>query len=167
MGLFDFLFDLDGNGEVEVDEKSTSIKITHRVVREISIDFSDSDDTDEPDTSWRNSCEDGSKYDIDPEDYDDEEDYLDALNEAKYGWREDCDDEGSDYDIDPEDYETEDEYNEAVKKAKFAWREDCDDGSEYGIDPNDYDTEEEYYDAIEEAESSEERLINFADKNID
>lgn len=156
MGLFDFLFDLDENGKIEVEKGLVGMKITHRIEREISIDFSDSDDLDESDTSWRDSCEDGSEYDVDPEDYDDEEEYLEALNEAKYEWRDSCDDEGLDYDIDPEDYETEDEYNEAVQKAKYAWREDCDDGSEYGIDPNDYETEDEYYDALEKAKTDDE-----------
>lgn len=35
------------------------------------------------DDSWRLFCEDGSEYGIDPYDYDSEEDYIDALEEAK------------------------------------------------------------------------------------
>ena len=39
------------------------------------------------------------------------------MREAKYGWRDTCDD-GSDYGINPEEYETEDEYLEALGEAE-------------------------------------------------
>lgn len=38
---------------------------------------------DEPDTSWRFACEDGSAYGIDPYNYDDERMYQAALDTAK------------------------------------------------------------------------------------
>ena len=56
------------------------------------------------------------EYDIDPEDYETEDEYNAAVREAKYGWRDTCED-GSDYGINPEDYETEDEYLEALAEA--------------------------------------------------
>ena len=116
-----------------------------------SYSYSDSQ-SNQPDTSWRDTCEDGYEYGLDPQDYDEEEEYLDALNEAKYGQRDFCDDEGYEYDIDPEDYETEDEYNAAVREAKYGWRDTCDDGSDYGINPEDYETEDEYLEALAEAD---------------
>lgn len=114
------------------------------------------DDDDAIDTSWRDFCEDGSEFDLDPEDYETEEEYEEALEEAKekVAWREFCED-GSDVLIDPEDYETEDEYNEALQEARSAWRDTCEDGSEYGLDPEDYETEEEYNEALEEAQGNE------------
>ena len=45
------------------------------------------------------------EYDIDRDDYPTKEDYLEAVDETKYGWR-DAVEDGSEYDIDPEDYET-------------------------------------------------------------
>ena len=38
--------------------------------------------SDKPDYSWRDICDDGSEYGIDPEDYETEDEYLDALSEA-------------------------------------------------------------------------------------
>lgn len=68
------------------------------------------------DNSWRDFCEDGDEYGVDPEDYDSEEEYEEALTEAKYSWRDECAD-GSEHGIDPEDYETEEEYEEALLEA--------------------------------------------------
>ena len=76
----------------------------------------------EEEHAWRETCEDGSQYDLDPEDYETEEEYEEALEEEKYGWRLTCED-GSEYGLDPEDYETEDEYNDALYEEKCAWRE--------------------------------------------
>lgn len=171
MGLFDFLFDLDGDGKVEADEELISMMMLNHIEKEMreestddSDDFDDDLDfigesdsySDEPDSSWRDTCEDGSEYGLDPQDYDNEDEYLDSLNEAKYEWRDFCDDEGHEYDIDPEDYETEDEYNAAVREAKYGWRDTCDDGADYGINPEDYETEDDYLEALGEAETDAE-----------
>jgi len=40
-------------------------------------------ESDSDDDTWRLYCEDGAKYDLDPEDYDTEEEYEEALEEAK------------------------------------------------------------------------------------
>ena len=37
--------------------------------------------------NWREFCEDGSDYDIDPEDYETEEEYLAALTAACCTWQ--------------------------------------------------------------------------------
>ena len=111
---------------------------------------------DEPeDDSWRYTCEDGTEYGVIPEAYDTEEEYLEALEEAKYGWRDTCID-GSDYGIYPNNYETEAEYIDAIDEAKYSWRDLCEDGSAYGIDPDDYETEEEYTEALDEAKKEAE-----------
>jgi len=48
-----------------------------------------------PDDSWKIYCEDGSDYGLDPDDFDSEEDYLEALEEAKLTYGDDtyCDDD--------------------------------------------------------------------------
>ena len=99
MGLFDFLFDLDGDGKVEADEEFISMMMLNHMEKEMREESSDIDDFDDdfdsysysdsqsnqPDTSWRDTCEDGYEYGLEPQEYDEEEEYLDALNEAKYG----------------------------------------------------------------------------------
>ena len=110
--------------------------------------YSDYDDDD----GWRDDCEDGWEYGLYPEDYETEEDYMEALEEAKYGWREACED-GWEYGLYPEDYETEEEYNEALEAAKHGWRETCID-NDCDVDSEEYETEEEYEEAVEEAECS-------------
>ncbi len=112
--------------------------------------YGSGDDND--DGEWRIFCDDGSEYGLDPEDYDTEEEYEEALAEAKVAWREDCED-GREYGIVPEDYETEEEYEEALEDAKYEWRNTCEDGFEYGIDAEAYESEEEYIEALEEAKS--------------
>ncbi len=57
------------------------------------------------------------KYGIDREDYLTREDYLEAVHEAKYDWRNFAED-GAEFDLDPEDFETEEEYEEALDNAK-------------------------------------------------
>ena len=129
----DFL-DFDGDGESDLGERWSALQIFQEC---------------EEENAWRENCEDGSEYGLDPEDYETEEEYEEALEEEKYGWRETCED-GSEFGLDPEDYETEEEYEEALEEEKYGWRETCEDGSEFGLDPEDYETEEEYEEALEE-----------------
>lgn len=112
------------------------------------------------DDSWRDFCEDGSDYDLDPEDFDSEYEYEEALEEAKeqYAWRENCED-GFEYNVDPEDYETEEEYLEALNEEKYAWRDFCD--PDDNLDPEDYETEEEYQEALEELKEETELELSF------
>ena len=129
----DFL-DFDGDGESDLGERWSALQVFQEC---------------EEEHAWRETCEDGSEYDLDPEDYETEEEYEEALEEEKYGWRETCED-GSGYGLDPENYETEEEYEEALNSEKYAWRLTCEDGYEYGLDPEDYETEDEYNDALYE-----------------
>lgn len=157
---FGGLFDFNHDGKEDLGELWIAQKIFEecRKKEESERDFSSGYtsysgfDDDLPDFSWRDYCEDGSKFGIDPEDYDTEDEYEDALAEAKQkvAWRETCAD-GSDVMIDPEDYETEDEYNAALEEARYGWRDSCENGWEYNIDPEDYETEDEYDKALEEA----------------
>ena len=118
--------------------------------------FQEEQESLEEENSWREECDfkDYLNYDIDPEDYDTQEEYEEALQEKKYAWREDCDyNDYLNYDIDPEDYDTQEEYEEALQGKKYVWREDCDydDYLNYDVDPEDYETEAEYLEALQEA----------------
>lgn len=79
----------------------------------ISSDDSGIDDLHE----WRLFCEDGSDVGVDPEDFDSEEEYEEALADARSMWRFTCED-GSDVGLDPYDYDTEDEYSDALAEAR-------------------------------------------------
>ncbi|MDO4343351.1 MAG: hypothetical protein Q4C50_00975 [Eubacteriales bacterium] len=159
---FGGMFDFNRDGKEDFVERWLALKIFEECTKEQEhhdysdddIDYSILDDDDDysVDTSWRDFCEDGSEFDLAPEDYETEEEYEEALAKAKekIAWRDTCED-GSEYGLDPEDYETEDEYNEALEEARTAWRDTCEDGSEYGLDPEDYETEDEYMEALEEA----------------
>lgn len=156
---FGGIFDFNRDGKEDFGELWIAQKIFEECTKEEPRHDYSSDyifDDDLVDTSWREYCEDGSEFDIDPEDYETEEDYDEALAEAKQkvAWRKTCED-GSDVFIGPEDYDTEDEYNEALEEARNAWRDTCEDGSEYGLDPDDFDTEDEYNEALEKAQASE------------
>ena len=163
---FGGMFDFNRDGKEDFGELWIAQKIFEECTKEekpyhdYSSDYAyhsilEDNDDDAIDTSWREFCEDGSEFNLDPEDYETEEEYEEALAEAKekVAWREFCED-GSDVLIDPEDYETEDEYNEALQEARTAWRDTCEDGSEYGLDPEDFETEDEYNEALEEAQEN-------------
>ena len=124
--------DFDGDGESNLGERWSAWQIFQECEEEYV---------------WRETCEDGSEYGLDPEDFETEEEYEEALNEEKYGWRLTCED-GSEYGLDPEGFETEDEYEEALNEEKYGWRLTCEDGSEYGLDPKDFETEDEYEEAL-------------------
>lgn len=148
---FDFIPDMDGDGDHDMIDfmiLDTILSEDEKREEEEDDDIFSTSDTDAED--WRDEHDEGYEFDVDPYDYDTEDEYLEALEEAKHGWRETYAND-NDFDIDPEDFETEEEYLEALEEAKVAWREDCEDGSDFGIDPEDYDTREEYEAALHEA----------------
>ena len=156
--FFGGFFDFDGDGNTDFFETMLGFKILEDITKTTTPRSSySSSGVDLYD--WRDYCEDGSEYGIDPYDYETEEEYEEALKEAKYGWRNDCDD-GSEYGLYPEDYETEEEYEEALDEAKYGWQGDRMDGLEYGISPYCYETEEEYEEALEEAKEIFEETLN-------
>ena len=110
MGLFDDLFDFNGDGKTTWDEEYLAFKIFEECIKEQGEDLNDDFDSDLSDDAggseryeWRLYCEDGTEFGVDPEDYATEEEYAQALNEAKYGWREKYE-SVSDAAVDPEDY---------------------------------------------------------------
>lgn len=149
---FGGFFDFDGDGKESLDEQFIGFNIVNGDSSGSGTNsFTSSSRSSHDD--WRLYCEDGSEYGIDPDDYSSEQEYDDALEEAKHGWRNTCED-GSEYGVDPMDYETEDEYEDALNEEKHAWRDTCEDGSEYGVDPEDFDTEDEYQDELNLAKYS-------------
>lgn len=72
--------------------------------------------------AWRTSCADGSEYNIDPLDYETEEEYNTAIHNEKYRWRR-WHSEARRYGIDVNAYETEDEYNEVLRIKREEERE--------------------------------------------
>ena len=72
--------------------------------------------------AWRVSCADGSEYDLDPLDYETEDEYNAAIHNEKYRWRR-WHSEAKHYGIDVNAYETEDEYNEVLRKKREEERE--------------------------------------------
>ena len=156
---FGGMFDFNGDGKEDLGEQWIAFKIFEECTKEDhnadDFIYHSIPDDDGVDTFWRAFCEDGSEFDLDPEDYQTEEEYEEALAEAKdkIAWHAFCDD-GSEFNLDPEDYKTEDEYNEALENARNAWRNTCEDGSDYDLDPDDYDSEDEYMAALEEAQDA-------------
>lgn len=124
---FGGMFDFNRDGKEDFGELWIAQKIFEECTKEEKShhDYSSDyiyhsvldDDDDAIDTSWREFCEDGSDVLIDPEDYETEDEYNEALQEARSAWRDTCED-GSEYGLDPEYYETEDEYNEALEEAQ-------------------------------------------------
>lgn len=143
-GIFDFNFD----GKTSWDEQALGYMIINECMKE------DSDDDDSSfsgagifsggsDHSWRQLYDYDYETGIDPDDYETEEEYQEALNTAKTAWRDAyCFD--AETGIDPDDYETEEEYQEALAEAKAAWRQNYNYDPATGLDPEDFDTEEEY-----------------------
>lgn len=148
MGFFDKIFDFNRDGKLSGAERLIGLKIMEDCMRE-DFDTYSHDDY-ETDDDWREYCESGEKYDLDPEDFDSEEEYEDALAEAKEEWL-DAYEEGWRYDLEPEDFDSIEEYKDAIEHEKYAWRYECEDGEEYNLDPEDFDSQEEYEDALEEA----------------
>lgn len=86
---FGGIFDFNGDGKEDFGEQWLAYKIFEECTKEeeshhdYSSDYIDhsifGDDNDDIDTSWREFCEDGSDFDLDPEDYETEEEYEEAL----------------------------------------------------------------------------------------
>lgn len=143
---FGGLFDINGDGKEDLFEQGLAFEILEDMEKTENNSYKSSYDSDlfEPlnDYSWRFFVEDGSDYDIFPEDYETEEEYEEALEEAKYEWRDTVED-GFEYGIYPDDYETEEEYEEALKEAKDRRSVTDEDEFEFDMESDDYESEED------------------------
>lgn len=116
-----------------------------------------------PDYSWREDCEEGFHYDLDPAYFATKKEYDAALDMSKneWRWKKKWNDYYLKYYVSPFAYETEEKYQEALTVAMTAWREKYKDGENYGINPDDYIKEEEYTEALKKAK---ERMENKAQR---
>ena len=83
-------------------------------------------------------------YNLDPSEYEDEEEYLDALRKL---WKRKYDYFNEFSSIDPSNHLDEDAYSEAIDNKKN-WMNKYDKNNAYKLDPSDYDYEEDYLDAL-------------------
>ena len=144
--FFGMFPDMDGDGDKDIVDVLILDEIDNEIQKEIDDRHSSRS------SSYAEDWDVDSDSDIDPEDFDTEEEYLEAVQKEKYAWR-DLTFDGLEFGIDPEDYETEEEYNDAVEEARFAWRDIVEDGSSFGIDPSNYETEDEYLCALNSAKN--------------
>ena len=93
---------------------------------------------------WREYCEDGSKYGIDPMDYDSADEYEETLNEAK-----------SESIIKSMAIKDMPDMEAHLSRTKYIWRKYCSDGSKYGLSPEDFENADDYEDALEAAKFAE------------
>lgn len=93
---------------------------------------------------WREYCEDGSSYNIDPMDYDSADDYEMALNEAK--------NKAIIKSVEIEDTQSAGAHS---LQPKYVWRKYCPDGSKYGLSPENYENADDYEEALEAAKLTE------------
>lgn len=174
MGLFDF----DGDGKTSAWESFLEYSLFEEFANKGTGEKGIGLFADDDDDNWRDDCEDGSAYDIDPWDYDSLEEYEEALEDARLRSSSDGDDNDDDNDDDENDEEADDEEDAEEEEAEDAdddngeddykdddeddddddeedddddWRDDCEDGFDYDIDPWDYDSREEYEKALKKA----------------
>jgi len=112
---FDFIPDMDGDGDHDIVDFLILDEIDNEIQREIEAGEArtTSFDIDEDDDDIL------LEYGIDRDDYLTRKDYLEAVREAKYGWRDDVED-GTEYGLDPEDFETQEDYEEALEDARLS-----------------------------------------------
>ena len=87
---------------------------------------------------WREHCEDGTAYNIDPMDYNSADEYEEALLEAKSKF------------VIMSAVATDKPVTEASpSQIKYTWRKYCSNGSKYGLSPEDYENADDYEEALE------------------
>ena len=72
--------------------------------------------------AWRKTCADGKPYDLDPLDFETEEEYNKAIQDAKYRWRR-WHREASRYGLDVNSFETEEEYEKVLREKQAIERQ--------------------------------------------
>lgn len=93
---------------------------------------------------WKDEHDSNDEYNVDPSQFDDVEEYLDALRKL---WKRKYDYFNEFSSIDPNDYSNEDDYSNAIENKKN-WMNKYDMDNVYKLDPSDYDCEEDYLDAL-------------------
>lgn len=155
MGLFDGIFDFDRDGKTDFGEKVVGTALaammfddamaeSKRAASSYNPVYAGSLSDDEDEYAWREEYEFDTTTDVDPEDYDTEEEYLAAVEEAS--WR-DKYVLSTDTSVDADEYDTEEEYLTAVQES--AWKQKYEYDVDTGVDPDDYDTEEEYLEDLQ------------------
>ena len=143
--FFESLFDVDGDGEITAADDMLDFMLFNEFLKD-----EEKRESDAKKEEWRIFAEDGSDYDLYPEDYETEEEYNEALREAKTAWRDEVED-GWEYNMDPEDYETEEEYDEALDEAKSKMASARLNAIECGLEPDEYETYDDLVETIDEA----------------
>ncbi|WMJ22901.1 hypothetical protein RBG61_13050 [Paludicola sp. MB14-C6] len=107
MGLFDNhnkdvfggVFDFNGDGKTTLDEVFIASKFFEKTTKEDNEtdDISFDNDLDfssnaSENNEWQDFCDDSEELGISPEDYETEDEYNEALEEAEYAWNNGCDD---------------------------------------------------------------------------
>lgn len=93
---------------------------------------------------WKDEHDSNNEYNIDPSQFDDEDEYVDALRKL---WKQKYDYFNEFSSIDPSNYIHEDAYGKAIDNKKN-WMNKYDKDNVYKLDPSDYDCEEEYLDDL-------------------
>lgn len=93
---------------------------------------------------WKDEHDSNDEYNVDPSQFDDVEEYLDALRKL---WKRKYDYFNEFSSIDPNEYSNEDDYSNAIENKKN-WMNKYDKNNAYKLDPSDYDCEEDYLDAL-------------------
>lgn len=115
-----------------------------------SIDFELIDDVNEYKDridecrEWKDEHDSNDEYNIDPSQFDDEEEYVDELRKL---WKQKHDYFNEFNSVNPRNYSNESDYLKAIENKKN-WMNKYDKNNAYKLDPSDYDCEEEYLDDL-------------------
>ena len=93
---------------------------------------------------WKEEHDSNDEYHADPSQFDDEEEYIDALRGL---WKSKYDYFNEFSSINPKYYSNDFDYSNAIEDKKN-WMNKYDANNAYKLDPSDYDCEEEYLDAL-------------------
>ena len=93
---------------------------------------------------WKDEHDSNDEYNVDPSQFDDEDEYVDALRKL---WKRKYDYFNEFSSINPNDYSNEDDYSNAIENRKN-WMNKYDKNNTYKLDPSDYEWEEDYLDAL-------------------
>lgn len=133
-GIFGNMFDFNRGGKLDIFEQAAEFSFIQKMMEadeekedssddddecdiSITLDFSIGSGDDDTDSDWRDRCY-GDEIGIDPDDYDSEEEYLEAVDE-KERWitmiPEKVSALAEEFCIEPEDYDSYEEFIDALK----------------------------------------------------